>query len=266
MKPRGSAVAALATAAALMLAGCGGGATGAGPPAGTQTSDGSDGSQTTLTVFAAASLAEPMDELLDRFAQYHPDVQVRPAVFDGSATLVTQLIAGADADVLATANTATMDRLLTEREDITAEPELFATNTLVIAVPEGNPLGIETLADLNQARFVVCAPKVPCGAAAQELFEISGFDGAAISREQNVTAAARRVLTGAADAALVYATDVASRQGELDAVVPDKAAQVVNQYPIITLNQQSRAAREFTALVQSEDGQELLAGYGFGTP
>src|SRR5699024_12172664 len=91
------------------------------------------------------------------------------------------------------------------------QPTLFATNTLVIAVPKGNPLGITDLADLNEATFVTCAPEVPCGAAATELFDLAGFEGEPVSLEQNVTAAAERVASGEVDAALVYPTDVASR-------------------------------------------------------
>lgn len=252
-------LAAVAGAATLALSGCGGGASGHSAPADTS------GQEQTLTVFAAASLADPMDDLLTEFAQEHPNVQVRPAVYDGSSTLVTQLIEGADADVVATADTATMDRLVRHRDPVEAEPELFATNTLVIAVPEGNPQHIQSLADLHRVRFVTCAPQVPCGSAAAELFEISGFDGAPISQEQSVTAAARRVVSGAADAALVYATDVSAREDELDAVVPAQADQVVNHYPILTLDD-SRAAEEFTDLVLSDHGQAVLADYGFGAP
>src|SRR5699024_3332448 len=257
MRRTPTALVALAGAAALALTGCAGGASGQSSPS---------GSEPSLTVFAAASLAEPMDDLLDLFAEDQPQVDVQPAVYDGSSTLVTQLVEGADADVLATANTVTMDDLVSTFDERDLQPTLFATNTLVIAVPKGNPQGIEDLDDLSDARFVVCAPQVPCGAAAQDLFDVSGFDGAAISQEQNVTAAARRVTSGAADAALVYATDVASRPDELDAVVPAKADQVVNQYPIVTLNQDSAAAEEFTDLVLSDQGQEILSGYGFGAP
>src|SRR5699024_650640 len=100
-----------------------------------------------LTVFAAASLAEPMDDLLEVFVEEHPDVDVQPAVYDGSSTLVTQLTEGADADVLATANTTTMDDLVAEFDDRDLQPTPFATNTLVVAVPKGNPMGIEGLDD-----------------------------------------------------------------------------------------------------------------------
>src|SRR5699024_5751541 len=178
MRRAPAAVAALAGAAVLALSSCSGSVSGQSAPTEEEQS---------LTVFAAASLAEPMDDLLEIFAEQHPDVTVQPGVYDGSSTLVTQLTEGADADVLATANTDTMDDLVSAFDERDLQPTLFATNTLVIAVPQGNPKNIEDLDDLHQARFVVCAPQVPCGAAAQELFEASGFDGEASSQEQNVT-------------------------------------------------------------------------------
>lgn len=228
-------------------------------------SGGEGGADQTLTVFAAASLTEPMEELLAMFAEDHPDVSIEPAVYDGSSTLVTQLSEGAQADVLATANTATMDDLVAAFPDQDYQPTLFATNTLVIAVPAGNPLGISGLADLTESSFVVCAPEVPCGAAAAELFDLAGFTGEPVSLEQNVTAAAERVVSGEVDAGLVYATDVASRADELEAVVPDAAAAVVNDYPILTL-EGSELGQELVDLVLSEDGMHVLAGYGFGVP
>src|SRR5699024_10692150 len=170
MSSRRTAVLLGAAALALTTA-CGAGASGdpgTDDPAGDPASD--SGTDQTLTVFAAASLAGPMDDLLDMFAEDPPDVTIQPAVYDGSSTLVTQLSEGAHADVLATANTSTMDDLVAAFPDQDYQPTLFATNTLVIAVPKGNPLGITSLADLNDATFVTCAPEVPCGAAATELF------------------------------------------------------------------------------------------------
>lgn len=262
MNPRRSGAWLAGTALLTLTAACSSG----GPAA----SDGSasadqTGAEQTLTVYAAASLAEPMDDLLAMFAEEHPEVQIEPAVYDGSATLVTQLTEGAPADVLATANTATMDDLVDAFPEQDYQPTQFATNSLVIAVPEGNPLGITDLGDLTEASFVACAPEVPCGTAAAELFDLTGFEGEPVSLEQNVTAAAERVVSAEVDAALVYATDVAFREDELDAVVPEHAADVVNEYPILAL-QDSELGQELVDLVRSEAGMHVLVRYGFGLP
>ncbi|MBZ2199184.1 molybdate ABC transporter substrate-binding protein [Occultella gossypii] len=219
----------------------------------------------TLTVFAAASLQEAFDVLLAAFGEQHPDVEVAPAVYDGSATLATQLEEGAGADVLATANEDTMERITTAGLEAST-PEPFATNTLVIAVPTGNPEGIADLPDLNDTTFVICAPAVPCGDATVELFGLTGFAGAPVSQEQNVTAVAERVVNGDVGAGLVYGTDVAARSGELEAVVPTGADDVVNNYPIVELEGAQPAAAPFVEFVLSDEGQAVLSEHGFGAP
>lgn len=255
--PRRTIAIALA-AAALALAGCAGDApTPAGP-------DGAAGGAVSgeLTVYAAASLSGAFDEIGDAFEQENPDVGFT-GVYDGSSTLVTQLLEGAPADVFASADEANMRKL----EDAAVDPTLFASNTLVIAVPVGNPGGVETLADLADVTTVLCAPEVPCGAASTSLLSSAGVDVDAASLEQNVTAVLTKVAAGEADAGLVYATDVVGRD-DVEAIVPDGADEVVNHYPIAALSEASNSAgaEAFIAFVLSEEGQRILADHGFGAP
>ena len=215
-----------------------------------------------LTVYAAASLKGAFDEIAARFEEENPDVAVS-AVYDGSSTLVTQISEGAPADLFASADEANMDKA----GDLAVAPELFATNTLVIAVPAGNPAGVEELADLTAATTVLCAPEVPCGAASQKLLANAGVAVDPASLEQNVTAVLTKVAAGEADAGLVYATDVVGN-GDVEAIVPDGADDVVNRYPIAALADapNPEAAGAFVAFVLSDAGQAILAEYGFGAP
>ncbi|UFU03566.1 molybdate ABC transporter substrate-binding protein [Ruania suaedae] len=245
-------VAALALAPALLATGC---------------SAASEAGQETLTVYAAASLAGPVSELLSEYAAGHPEVSVEPAVFDGSSTLATQIGQGADPDVIVTANEATMADLTAA--GLVDEPQVVATNTLVIAVPEGNPGGVGSLTDLagpGAVATVLCAPQVPCGDAAATLLALNDVEIDPLSLEQNVTAAAERVASGAAGAALVYATDVSAREDRLDAVVPERAEAVVNRYPAATLTTAGPAGDQFLELLSSARGAAVLADYGFGPP
>ncbi len=213
------------------------------------------GADETLIVYAAASLAGPVSDLLAEYATDHPEVSVEPAVFDGSSTLVTQISEGATPDAIVTANEATMADLT--GAGLVGEPEIIATNTLVIAVPEGNPAGIASLTDLADIDTVLCAPQAPCGAAAATLLELAGVDLDPLSLEQNVTAAAERVTSGAAD--------VASREDQLDAIVPGRAEEVVNRYPAAALTTAGPAGAEFLELLGSARGTAVLADYGFGS-
>ena len=158
-----------------------------------------------------------------------------PIVYDGSSTLATQLIEGAPADVFASADEANMQKLVDA--NLATGPELFATNTLVIAMPTGNPGGVEDLSDLgdDSVTVVLCAPEVPCGAASRrQLLANAGVTVAPASLEQNVTAVLTKVAADEADAGLVYATDVRGRD-DVESLVPDGAADVVNRYPIVAL-------------------------------
>ncbi|MGP3534660.1 molybdate ABC transporter substrate-binding protein [Microbacterium sp. RD1] len=216
----------------------------------------------TLSVYAAASLAAAFDEIAVAFEEAHPAVDVT-AVYDGSATLAIQIGEGAPADVFASADEATMAKI----GDAALGPELFATNTLVIAVPAGNPAGIDSLADLPAATVVLCAPEVPCGAASAVLLARAGVAVEAASLEQNVTAVRTKVAAGVADAGLVYATDVRGVD-EVEAIVPARADEVVNAYPITALERARNpaAAAAFVAFVLSPAGQGILAESGFGRP
>jgi len=255
-----------AVAALALLAACGQ-ATDQDPDAtgdsgGDVTAEGVEG---TVTIYAAASLQAAFTEVIAAFEALNPSAFVDPPVYDGSSTLVTQLTEGAQADVFASADEANMDDLVAAGLN-DGDPQLFATNTLVIAVAPGNPLGIEDLTDLADLDYAVCAPEVPCGSATTELFALDGIDLDPVSQEQNVTAVAERVASGEVDAGLVYATDVATRTDTMEAVVPSAADEVVNRYPIATLSGATDASQAFVAFVLSDDGQAVLAEYGFGAP
>ena len=120
----------------------------------------------TVTVYAAASLKKTFTEIGAEFEKAHPGVTVT-FNFAGSSDLVAQLQQGAPADVFASADTKNMDKA-TGDSLTAATPVDFATNTLEIAVPAGNPARIASLADLARSgvKVVLCAPEVPCGSAA----------------------------------------------------------------------------------------------------
>ena len=221
-----------------------------------------DGLSGSLTVYAAASLQASFDEMATAFTAQHPGVRISP-VYDGSSTLATQIAEGAPADVFASADAATM----TSVGDFAPDPAVFATNTLVIVVPAGNPKDVQSLADLSDVVTVLCAPEVPCGAASARLLDGAGVTVDAASLEQNVTAVLTKVAAGEADAGLVYATDVVGR-GDVEAIVPEGSAEVVNRYEIAALTDAANpaAADAFVAFVLSDAGQRILADRGFGAP
>lgn len=222
---------------------------------------------TTLTVFAASSLTDTFGEIGEDFEAENDGVTVEFG-FGGSSDLVTQIQGGAPADVFASADEANMTKA-TDDDLVAADPEIFATNTLTIAVPTRNPERIDGLDDLaNQdLDVVVCAPEVPCGAAAVKVENAAGVDIKPASEEQNVTDVLNKVATGEADAGLVYVTDIA-RAKDVEAVDFDESSSAVNAYPIAAVKDSKEAdvAQEFVDFVLGQAGQDVLAEAGFGRP
>lgn len=222
----------------------------------------------TLTVFAAASLQKPFEAIGKDFEKDHPGVKVRFS-FGGSSGLVAQLQEGAPADVLAAANESTMDKAATDGL-VTGTPTPFVSNTLQIVVPKDNPAGIQSLTDLTKsgAKVVLCAPAVPCGAAAVSVEKDAGIDIKPVSEEQSVTDVLGKVRSGEADAGLVYVTDVAGAGTEVTGIDFPEAKAAINVYPIASLKgaADTSLASEFVAAVTGADGQQVLRDAGFAAP
>lgn len=147
--------------------------------------------------------------------------------------------------------------------------ELFASNTLTIAVPTGNPGGVTDFASLANPNLevVVCAPTVPCGAATLEIEQSLGVTLSPVSELTNVTDVLGSVASGEADAGLVYLTDIGRAPGvEGIPFVGSDAA--ITRYPIavMTTGDAQDAARGFVDYVLGSEGQSAMAAAGFAAP
>ena len=249
----------LAALAVVTLVGCG--SSGDGPEAG-------DDGTGTVTVFAAASLTDVISSLGATFEAAHPGTSVAFS-FGPSSGLATQVREGAPADVVATASTDTMDDLAAAGV-LDGAPRPFATNGLEIAVPPGNPGGVEGLADLADADLVValCAAEVPCGRFAREAFAAAGVVPSVDSDEQDVRALLTKVEAGEVDAGVVYRTDVVAAGDAVEGIALPAEQDVTATYPIAVTDEagDGATAQAFVDLVLSPTGQAALADAGFGPP
>jgi molybdate transport system substrate-binding protein len=225
-----------------------------------------DAEESTLTVFAAASLKSVFTGLEKDFETVNPGVDVQFS-FAGSSDLAAQLQAGAPADVFASADQATMDKAL-QSGRITAAPATFATTILTLVTAPGNPKGINGINDLADATVVVCAPQVPCGRATKKVADAAGATLRPVSEESSVADVLTKVTSGQADAGFVYVTDAAGAGAKVGVVAVPEAAAAVNTYPIAVVadSEQAANARKFTELVTGPTGRAALAAAGFGTP
>ena len=221
-----------------------------------------------ITVFAAASLKKSFTEIGERFTTDNPGTAVEFS-FAGSSDLVTQLTQGAPADVFASADAKNMDKVA-KAGLLAVDPVTFASNTLTIAVAPGNPKKITSLKDLAQPGIsvVVCAPQVPCGSATQRVEQAAEVRLNPVSEESSVADVLNKVVTGQADAGLVYVTEVQGAGDKVAGIPFPEAAGAVNTYPIAALKQSGQAdlAQKFVDLVTGEAGQKILAAAGFAKP
>lgn len=220
-----------------------------------------------LTVFAAASLTDVFGEFETRFEELNPRLDVVMS-FAGSSSLSEQILQGAPADVFASADLATMAAV--EDEGAASGPIVFASNTLQIVVPAGNPGGVTGLADLARDDLAValCEESVPCGAASATVLEAAGVTAAPDTLEQDVKSVLTKVRLGEADAGLVYRTDVIAAGDEVEGISFDGAGEAVNAYPVAVLTDAPNpdAAAAFADFVLSDDARAILDRAGFGAP
>ncbi len=239
---RAGALAAIALAVA--LAGCG---------------DGSGGGSGGLTVFAAASLSDVLPAL-DAGATYN---------FAGSDDLAEQLRSGVPADVYAAASPKYPREL--HAAGIVGEPVVFATNRLVVIVPRGS--GVRTLADLERpgTTIAIGAAGVPVGDYARQALDRAGADALlrnVVSEEPDVKGVVAKVVSGAADAGFVYATD-ANAAGDAVSVVelPESAQPEVRyEVAVVAASKHPDEAAAFVARLLGPDGRAALRKAGFGVP
>jgi molybdate transport system substrate-binding protein len=220
-----------------------------------------------LTVSAASSLTEAFEAYADETASEER------FSFAGSDDLAAQIRQGAVPDVYAAADTELPEAL--HDEGLVEEPVVFAVNRMVLAVPEGGS-GIETVQDLAEpgVDLVLGAEGVPFGSYAREVLDrLPAAQREAIlanvrSQEPDVKAAVGKLTQGAADASLVYASDVEAAGDRLEAIELPAELQPDVRYGIAVVEaaESPGAAREFVDGLRSGAGAHALEDAGFRLP
>jgi molybdate transport system substrate-binding protein len=238
-------------------------------------SDAGDGGDTdgangrTLTVSAAVSLTDAFTEIGAAFEAERDGVTVTfnfgPS--DGLAAQIAE--AAATVDVFASASGTWMDAV-EEAPGVTGRTD-FAQNKLAIVVPAENPAGIGGIEDLagEGVALVLAAEGVPAGDYAREILSNAGVADAAlanvVSNAEDVRTVLTSVISGDADAGIVYVTDVTDDVADqvVSIDIPDDL-NVIATYPIAVVADAPEAdlAQEFVDYVLG-DGQQVLADHGF---
>jgi len=229
----------------------------------------------TLTVFAAASLNDAFREIGQEFEKSHAGNLIQ-FNFSGSQALSTQLQAGAQADLFASANMEEMQHLIDAGLVASDASQIFVYNLLVVILPPGNPAGLIALADLARPgqKLVLVAEGVPAGRYARQVLEnLNAAYGAdfklhvlanVVSNETNVKQVVTKVSLGEADAGIAYRSDITAAPDLKTLDIPDEY-NVTAEYPIAAIQSAThpQQAIEFIQYVLSAEGQAILQKWGF---
>lgn len=233
-------------------------------------------STSTLTVFAAASLAEAFTTIGKNFEAANSGVKII-FNFAGSQQLAQQVGQGAPADIFASANKKQMDVAVEAGRVISGTAQIFARNRLVVVIPKDNPAQLASLADLAKPgiKVVFAAKEVPVGQYALDFLDkaAGGELGASyqaavlqniVSYEENVRAVLTKVKLGEADAGIVYTSDIGATSEVLQIAIPDPL-NALAAYPIAVIadSPHSALAQKLVDYILSPTGQQILEQHGF---
>ena len=248
------------------------------------TQDGTNEDPVELIVFAAASMTETLNEIAEMYKEVAPNVTLT-FNFDSSGKLLTQISEGADCDLFISAAPTQMNAmdgsLIGDTEKNPNGLDLIVTdsrvdlleNKVTLAVPEGNPKGIESfdqLAQLLKSGDVLLAignSDVPVGQYTQKIFAYYGLDESAmtdcLTYGNNVKEVTTQVSEAAADCGIIYATDAFSAGLEVvDSATAEMCGQVI--YPAAVLKgEKEEAARAFLAYLETDAAMTVFERVGF---
>lgn len=256
-----------------------------------QTADGAQDTQsaqtTELTVFAAASMTETLNQIAEDYKTVDPNVSLT-FNFASSGDLLSQIREGADCDVFISAAPKQMNALDGSlKDDADRNPDgldelLDGTridlleNKVVLAVPEGNPKGIESfdkLADQLGAGEVFLAignSDVPVGQYTRKIFAHYGLDeqsladAGVLTYGSNVKEVTTQVSEGAVDCGIIYATDAYSAGLEsVDEATADMCGQVIYPAAVLRNSTHSDKAKAFLDYLTGEDAGRVFESVGF---
>ena len=228
-----------------------------------------------LHIFAAASMTETMDQIIENYKSEVPNVTIIPT-YDSSGTLLTQIQEGADCDLFISAAQTQMNTLY-EEGGLLADTRLdLLENKVALSVPDGNPKGIESfdqLAKLLKSGDVMLAmgnSDVPVGQYTQKIFAFYGLDEDAMATAgvltygSNVKEVTTQVSEATVDCGIIYGTDAASAGLTVaDTATAEMCGQVIYPAAVLGNSQHPDEAKAFLAYLQTDACAQIFEGVGF---
>lgn len=238
-----------------------------------------------LIVFAAASMTETLTQLGDDYMKEHKNVTIQYN-FDSSGTLKKQIQEGADCDIFISAGQKQMNQsdkdasadVNTEGLDFVLEGTRFdiLENKVALAVPEGNPAGINSYDDLKakladgSIKMAMGNSDVPVGQYTQKILAYFGLNedelaaAGAITYGSNVKEVTTQVSEAAVDCGIIYATDAYSANLKVvDTATKDMCGQVIYPAAVMKTTKNEEAAKAFLKYLTEDTANKVFEGVGF---
>ena len=238
-----------------------------------------------LTVFAAASMTETLNQIKTEYEKQHPDVEIT-FNYDSSGTLKKQIQNGAECDLFISAAQKQMNQLDVSKDEKANPDKLdfidsatrinLLENKVVLVTPEGNPKQIQNFNDMaaklkdGSIRLVMGNSDVPVGQYTEKILKFYNLDEKAIASAGNITYGSNvkevttQVLEGSADCGVVYATDAFSAKLKpVDQATKEMCGQVIYPAAVLKNSKQQDAAKDFLKFLQSDEAVKIFESVGF---
>ena len=240
-----------------------------------------------LVVFAAASMTETLTQIAEMYKEVAPNVNITYN-FDSSGKLLTQISEGADCDLFISAAPKQMNAmdgsLIDDKDKNPDSLDLIVTdsridlleNKVTLAVPEGNPKGIESfdqLAGLLASGDVFLAmgnSDVPVGQYTQKIFTYYGLNEETLASSgvltygSNVKEVTTQVSEGTVDCGVIYATDAFSAGlTVVDEATAEMCGQVIYPAAVMKNSANPDAAKAFLDFLSTDEAMACFEAVGF---
>lgn len=225
---------------------------------------------TELTVLAAASMTDAMQEIGEAYQETHENIEITYQ-FDSSGTLKTQIEEGAPADIFISAATKQMDELV--QGELVEKDSVFPwlENKVVLIVPKDSEDGPDSFEDAAKEEVPMIAignEDVPVGQYTQTIYQNLGL-WENIQAKANLASNVRQVLdwvaTGNAPCGVVYATDAQIEKNVKVVCEAPKGSCDPVIYPagMVSASKEKEEAAEFLEYLKTEAVSKILEAYGF---
>ena len=242
--------------------------------------------EVTLIVFAAASMTETLEQIAEMYKEVAPNVTLQ-FNFDSSGTLKTQIEEGGECDVFISAAQKQMNQLDAAKDKdggnedgldfVLSDTRIdLLENKVALAVPEGNPAGIQSFDELAKGLeegtvlLAIGNEDVPVGQYTQKIFDFYGLSEEDLVEKKeltygtNVKEVTTQVSEATVDCGIIYATDAFSADLEVvDTATKEMCGQVIYPAAVLNITKQEDAAKAFLEYLTTPEAGEVFASVGF---